>query len=111
MTMRAHKLKIWPDAFRAVKDGRLNCQIRKADRDYQVGDYILFVEFNPKEDKTTGQYCAVLINHIITPADHPRGLMDEFVALSTEEIMSSDEKSLLGQDNGIWKRNVEWVKP
>jgi hypothetical protein len=109
--MRAHKLKIWPDAFRASKDARLTCQIRQADRDLRVGDYLMLVEFDPKKDQLTGQYHCVLISHITTAADHPRGLIDGFVALSTEEIMSSDEKSLLGQDSGLWKRDVEWVQP
>ena len=47
-----HKLKLWPEYFAAVADGRKTFEIRKNDRDYQVGDMLLLQEFAPDEGFT-----------------------------------------------------------
>jgi hypothetical protein len=106
--MRAHRLKIWPAQFAAIENGFLRTQLRRADRDYRVGDKLLLTEFDPGADKLTGRYCGVEVTHILTTADHPHGLLDDFVLLSIEVCGDSDMGGLLGQS---WCAHVEWVKP
>ena len=47
-----HKLKTWSEYFNAVKEGRKTFEIRKDDRNFQVGDRLLLQEYNPR----TGMY-------------------------------------------------------
>lgn len=40
-----HELKILPEYFEAIISGRKQFEIRKNDRDYKVGDYIILREW------------------------------------------------------------------
>ena len=46
---KIHELKILPEYFKAVCSGNKNFELRKDDRDYMVGDYIDFYEFDGKQ--------------------------------------------------------------
>jgi hypothetical protein len=43
--MQTHELKIWPQFFKPVSEGRANFQLRKNDRDYQEGDLLRLREW------------------------------------------------------------------
>ncbi len=108
--MRAHKVKIWPEQFRAVKDGRLTAQIRRADRDYQRGDFIMLLEFDAGHDKYTGANCCVEITDV-QPADAPpRGMLDGHVLLSVSLATHLETQHLLGQGPLMLPR-VDWLRP
>ena len=47
MRTTVHKLKIWPQYFQPVLNGRMRCQLRRADRDFKVGDHLLLQEWMP----------------------------------------------------------------
>ncbi len=51
-----HNLKIWPEHFRPVVQGLKPWEIRKNDRDYQVGDGLCLREFNPQAGLGVNQY-------------------------------------------------------
>jgi hypothetical protein len=46
-----HELKIWPGNFEAIVSGMKKHEIRKADRDYRVGDTLILREFTPAIDE------------------------------------------------------------
>ena len=46
--MTTHELKIWPQFFEAVADGRKTFEYRKADRDFKFGDTVILKEFVPE---------------------------------------------------------------
>ena len=43
--MQLHELKILPQYFSAVKSGHKNFELRKDDRNYQVGDLVTLKEY------------------------------------------------------------------
>jgi len=45
--MAHHNLKTWPPYFQNILDGRKTFEIRKNDRDFQVGDSLELHEFEP----------------------------------------------------------------
>ena len=55
--MKTHELKILPQYFEAVRTGTKNFELRKDDRDYQVGDLIHFREWS--EGSYTGRTMAL----------------------------------------------------
>lgn len=54
-TRRIHTLKTEPSYFEAVLNGSKRFEIRKNDRNYQVGDFLLLQEWDPKESMYTGR--------------------------------------------------------
>ncbi len=50
-----HLLKIWPGEFEAVRCGEKRHEVRRADRDFSVGDSLILREFIPELDQATGR--------------------------------------------------------
>jgi hypothetical protein len=46
-TPRIHHLKTWPVFFQPIRDGSKTFEIRKNDRDFQIGDILILEEFDP----------------------------------------------------------------
>lgn len=67
--MIVHKLKIWPVFFIAVVNGKKFFEIRKMDRDYQVGDEILLQEYSHSESAYTGREVSCRITYIYRSND------------------------------------------
>lgn len=64
-----HKLKIYPNHRREIiKDGK-DFEIRKNDREYKVGDVVFLNEYNPEENKYTGNFTVVKISKIYDISD------------------------------------------
>ena len=49
-----HELKIWPQFYKEVFYGRKNFEIRKNDRDFEVGDFLVLREFDISKNEYTG---------------------------------------------------------
>lgn len=58
-----HELKCWPEPYRAVVAGRKTYEIRKDDRNYQVGDLLLLQEWDPKTERYTIERAYFEITH------------------------------------------------
>ena len=59
-----HDLKTWPEFFKAVALGDKGYEIRKADRDFQVGDYVRLQEYDPASKLYTGAHIMAMITYI-----------------------------------------------
>jgi hypothetical protein len=76
---RIHCLKTWPKYYAAVVSGEKVFEIRKNDREFNVGDALVLQEFNPD----TGMYTGEMITKVITyVSDCAPFLPDGFVAMS-----------------------------
>lgn len=79
-----HKLKIRPDFFKAVSAGEKKFEIRKNDRDFNVGDFLVLREY--AENAYTGKQAIFKITYIL--AD-PEFLMPGYVAFSIQHCCTS----------------------
>ncbi|MFQ6250697.1 DUF3850 domain-containing protein [Yersinia enterocolitica] len=63
-TVITHQLKILPEYFQAVIEGRKKAELRTNDRDFKVGDYLLLAEWDGGTDEYTGRKIVVEISDI-----------------------------------------------
>jgi len=60
--MKTHELKIKPEYFNPVISGEKTFEIRKNDRDYKVGDYLILKEY--ENESYTGNEVATCVSYI-----------------------------------------------
>lgn len=60
-----HALKTEPIYFRSIIEGIITFNVRKADRDFKVGDTLLLQEYDPNKEKYTGQEWSGLITFLM----------------------------------------------
>jgi hypothetical protein len=84
---KSHELKILPKYFRDVKRGIKKFELRKNDRDYEVGDYIKLCEYNG--EAYTGEFLWVKITYILSHEEAKKfGLRPDYCILGFEEKKS-----------------------
>lgn len=59
-----HEVKVWPEYFDAIKRGDKTFEIRRNDRDYQVGDTLILKEFDPIKRQYTGNSIKAQITYL-----------------------------------------------
>lgn len=59
-----HELKVWPVFYQDVVDGSKPFEIRKNDRNYQVGDKLILREWYKSIEQYTGEEAEVLVTYI-----------------------------------------------
>lgn len=60
-----HKLKIWPEYLDAIIEGRKTFEVRKADRDFQVGDALQLEGFDPVSNTFTENGTLVDVTYVM----------------------------------------------
>ncbi len=63
--MKQHELKTWPDYFYRVFAGRKRFEVRKNDRDFQIGDTLILKEYDPETKTYTGRELYKEITYIL----------------------------------------------
>jgi len=119
VTQQTHRLKTWPEYFNAVVDGTKTFEVRKNDRNYQIGDMLVLKEFDPQKQTFTlrityrvicyvlpgGQfgietgYCVLGLRE---PELRSLRMVDEFNQLRESEL----EKTKLENWNASWSQGV-----
>lgn len=46
--MNTHTLKVWPEYFESLTNGTKNFEVRKYDRDFKIGDFLILQEYIPE---------------------------------------------------------------
>jgi len=60
-----HKLKCWPQFFGQVRSGSKTFEVRKNDRPFKHGDYLLLQEWTTAESGYTGFETLVVVTYIL----------------------------------------------
>jgi len=81
---REHTLKIYPSHFRDVRSGRKTGEVRLNDRDYQVGDSLLLIEYDPDGERFTNEFEKRVVSHVLLGGMH--GLDPKYCVLSFEPL-------------------------
>jgi len=67
--MKTHELKIWPQWFDAVRAGSKTFEIRRDDRNFNVGDKLILEEYKPGVGSYTGRKLEKTIKYITRDND------------------------------------------
>ena len=63
--MATHELKIWPEYFEAIIAGTKTFDLRKNDRDFQVGDILWLREWHPNGHYYSGRETMQRVTYIL----------------------------------------------
>jgi hypothetical protein len=66
-----HDLKCWPKYYQAVKSGAKPFEIRRCDRDYNVGDTLHLREWDPETEEYTGRELSKKVTYRLYVDDIP----------------------------------------
>lgn len=83
--MTEHDLKVWPEYYDAIEADLKPFEIRKNDRDYQVGDVLRLREYSPGPDEYTGRETRRRVVYMLngdSPTAYAFGLRTGFVAMA-----------------------------
>lgn len=83
---QVHEIKIGAEFFEDVVYDRKTFELRKKDRDYRVGDWLLLKEFKAGEE--TGRECKRYINYIL---EDYTGLVDGYCIMGIIPMDEDDE--------------------
>ena len=60
-----HTLKTWPEFFKAVWDGYKTFEIRRNDRNFQVGDILRLLEYYPDRNEFSGKTIDSKVTYVL----------------------------------------------
>lgn len=63
--MTTHDLKTWPGQFQPIIENRKMFEVRRTDRDFQIGDTLLLREWEPTLEGYTGRECRRTVDYIL----------------------------------------------
>lgn len=79
IAQKVHRLKTWPEFFQEVADGNKTAELRKNDRDFNEGDWLILEEYDPDADRYSGRREMAQITHIVWEGF---GLQEGYVMIS-----------------------------
>jgi hypothetical protein len=63
--MKTHQLKCWPKFFESLVNGSRGFELRKNDRDFRVGDFLVLSEWDPSTRSYTGKQVRRVILYVL----------------------------------------------
>jgi hypothetical protein len=79
VSFQSHKLKVYPEFFKAMRNDSKRFEIRKKDRDFHINDSLLLQEWDPEKEVYTGSSIIFTIKYVL--AGEKWGLKPDFVIL------------------------------
>lgn len=62
--LQTHQLKTWPEPFQALWEGTKFHELRKDDRGYVVGDWLVLNEWDPETQRYSGRSVRAVVTYI-----------------------------------------------
>lgn len=84
--MTTHELKIWPEPFRAVRDGDKTFEVRENDRDFRLGDWLVLCEWDPEAEAFTGARVVAFVSYIVNGPEW--GLPESMAVMALGDVKS-----------------------
>jgi len=119
-----HDLKTWPESFAPIQDGRKLHEVRKADRDFRVGDTLHLREWDRmpfpgcggmvEGGRYTGRALDRLVTYISAPGFSPPGMVIMSIAKmpkTTDRDVSTDGLQELRAILNPERRTYHWLHP
>jgi len=99
-----HTLKTWPEFYKGIVSGVKTFELRKNDRNFQVGDVVKLDEWDPKKKDYTGRWTERNITDILTgPAF---GLQEDYVILSLASVENNELVAYQANADEEWQFKV-----
>ncbi len=92
--MKTHNLKCWESVFRATVDGSKPYEVRRNDRDYEVGDVLVLWRWDPVASRPTGEFTTVAVTAL---TQGRWGLPDDMCVMG---FSAADARGNRGSDFG-----------
>jgi len=107
--MNEHVLKTWPVFFADVEAEAKTFEIRKNDRNFQVGDILRLAEYDPKRKAYTGRECRVVVDYTVCLDGLP-GMPDGFIGMSiyTTQLDDTDKNIRISCSGCGREYHEEW---
>jgi hypothetical protein len=86
-----HKVKVWPQYFKDICSGLKTFEVRKDDRNYQVGDSLLMLEWVPETESYTGLFSNFRIIYKLEGGQF--GIEKEYCCIGIAPISKSVESA------------------
>ncbi len=80
---KIHELKTWPEYYKEVETGNKTFEIRKNDRDYNVGDYLMLMEYDPLKQQFTGEEIVKKVTYILNKEPF---VPKEYVCMAIQDL-------------------------
>lgn len=88
MSIKIHDLKTWPKPFDAMRMGLKTFEFRLNDRNFEPGDYLRLMEYNPKTRKYTGNEDLMRITYILHGGEF--GVPDGYCIMSLRDLVNDE---------------------
>lgn len=79
-----HELKVRSEYYQAIANKIKTFEVRKNDRDFKVGDYLILEEWDPETKKYTGNRMDASIDYILRDGEF--GIKKDYVVMSITVI-------------------------
>lgn len=73
-----HELKVWPEYFKPLWEGTKTFEVRRNDRNFQVGDMLVLLEWDAISDEWTGSGVCKRVTYIL---DEPTFVKEGYIIM------------------------------
>jgi hypothetical protein len=105
-----HDLKTWPAYFAVIADGSKTFEIRRNDRNFQIGDTLRLREYSLASKEYTGQEVSRIVTYVL-PAERFTGITSGFCVMGMKPLPdTTNDTPAIQQLSGYIKQLAKNVR-